>query len=215
MKRQLAQLLVLAAGLASLGAPAMAADLAAGKSLYATCAACHGAKAEGNPAVSAPNLSGQDAAYLLKQLQAFGAGARGAAADDRFGAQMRSASAAVLKSDADRANVAAYIASLPAQRSPAKAGSSEVDLQLGQNYFNGICSACHSSSGKGNVSLGAPRLLGQDPAYLVRQYAAFKSGQRGGDPKDKPAKQMRGMTAALPDAKTEAAVLAYVARLPM
>ena len=50
------------------GRPAMPA---AGQALYAVCTACHGAQAEGNPALNAPKLSGQAAWYLKRQLQQF------------------------------------------------------------------------------------------------------------------------------------------------
>ena len=38
---------------------------------YATCVACHGAVGEGNAALNAPALAGQQAAYLERQLQPF------------------------------------------------------------------------------------------------------------------------------------------------
>lgn len=44
---------------------AQSADAAAGEKLFATtCVACHGAKAEGNPALQAPALAGQQAPHL-------------------------------------------------------------------------------------------------------------------------------------------------------
>jgi len=57
----------------SLTAPApettVKGDAAAGKTAYATCAACHGANGEGNQALNAPKLSGQHDWYLARQLQ--------------------------------------------------------------------------------------------------------------------------------------------------
>ena len=48
-----------------------------GEALTATCVACHGT--DGNsPAGSFPNIAGQNAAYLLKQLQEIQSGARSA-----------------------------------------------------------------------------------------------------------------------------------------
>ena len=44
-------------------------DAAAGKQLYATCAACHGPKAEGNLALNSPRLADQDDWYLVRALQ--------------------------------------------------------------------------------------------------------------------------------------------------
>lgn len=50
-------------------------DAAAGKSKSAPCAACHGA--DGNSSNPLwPNLAGQHAAYMVKQLEAFKSGER-------------------------------------------------------------------------------------------------------------------------------------------
>lgn len=79
-----------------------AGDVAAGKAKAATCSGCHGANG-----VSAnnlwPNLKGQKADYLAKQLKAFRDGQR----QD----PMMSGMAKPL-SDADIANLAAYFSSL-------------------------------------------------------------------------------------------------------
>jgi len=99
----------------SLTAPApettVKGDAAAGKTAYATCAACHGANGEGNQALNAPKLSGQHDWYLVRQLQYFKSGLRGADAKDTFGAQMRPM-AATLADDAAINNVVTYIATL-------------------------------------------------------------------------------------------------------
>jgi cytochrome c553 len=52
-----------------------AGDIAAGKALSASCAGCHGAQGiSRNPLW--PNLAGQQAGYLVKQLTAFRDGSR-------------------------------------------------------------------------------------------------------------------------------------------
>ncbi|MCP5325187.1 MAG: cytochrome c [Oceanospirillaceae bacterium] len=79
-----------------------AGDAAAGKAKAATCAGCHGANG-----VSAnnlwPNLKGQKADYLVKQLKAFRDGQR---QDPMMGGMAKSLT------DADIANLAAYFSSL-------------------------------------------------------------------------------------------------------
>jgi cytochrome c oxidase subunit 2 len=65
-----------------------AGDAAAGKPLYAVCAACHGLQGEGNPALNAPKLSGQGDWYLKRQLKYFKNGARGTHDKDVFGKTM-------------------------------------------------------------------------------------------------------------------------------
>ncbi len=55
---------------------------------YNTCGACHGAKAEGNYALNAPRLAGQEDWYLKRQLENFRKGIRGSHKSDVFGHQM-------------------------------------------------------------------------------------------------------------------------------
>lgn len=178
-----------------------------GQTVYATCAACHGPKGEGNAALKAPNIAGMDSTYVERQLKLFRRGGRGA--NDPIAAPMTAAAKAV-GSEAELTAVAQYVATLSRQRSTA---SLQGDLGNGRNYYNGLCSACHDSSGKGNASLQAPRLAGVDVLYLQRQYAAFKAGTRGAAVDDKLGKQMLKMAKALPDEKTEHDVFAYIGTL--
>lgn len=91
--------------------PAVSGDAEHGRSLFASCAACHGAHGEGNESLHAPRLAGQSDWYLARQLEKFSSGARGTAAGDTFGAQMR-ASVSVLADDNDINDVVAYINTL-------------------------------------------------------------------------------------------------------
>jgi cytochrome c553 len=60
---------------AMMAAPAFAGDPAAGKAASATCVACHGANGI-SPNDIWPNLAGQKAGYLAKQIRAFKDGTR-------------------------------------------------------------------------------------------------------------------------------------------
>lgn len=64
-------------------------DASRGQSLYQTCAACHGVNGEGNEAMNAPALAGQNDWYLMTQLVNFKEGYRGYDSQDRYGSQMR------------------------------------------------------------------------------------------------------------------------------
>jgi cytochrome c oxidase subunit II len=86
-------------------------DAAAGKQLYATCAACHGPKAEGNAQLNAPRLADQDDWYLVRELQNYKKGIRGTNPKDTYGAQMKPM-AAMLANDQAINNVVVYIRSL-------------------------------------------------------------------------------------------------------
>ena len=64
---------------------------AEGEKLFASCAACHGSKGEGNATLNAPAIAGQDAAYIERQLLNFRNRRRGTHKADVFGAQMQAA----------------------------------------------------------------------------------------------------------------------------
>jgi cytochrome c oxidase subunit 2 len=59
-----------------------------GASHYNTCGACHGARAQGNQALQAPSLAGQEGWYLKRQLENFRNGVRGTHKQDTYGHQM-------------------------------------------------------------------------------------------------------------------------------
>ena len=181
-----------------------------GKAIFnGTCIACHGSKGEGNSKIGAPNIAGMEASYIQRQLAHFSSGLRGSAPNDSYGAQMR-ASVAVLKTDADRAAIASYIASLP-QVKPSASYSG--NLSKGSTQFNAVCSSCHGSRGQGNPGMGAPSLIGVEPQYLERQINAFRSGQRGANPDDKQGGLMKVGASMLPDAGSVRDVVAYIATL--
>ena len=183
-----------------------AADAATGEQLYATCAACHGARAEGNPALNAPALAGQQAAYLQRQLQNFRSGLRGRHEQDPTGAQMRAA-VAVLRDDASVAAVARYVAGLPKTTVKPAAGA---DLRNGNNLYHGKCGACHGGRAEGNEALAAPRLAGLDAAYLKRQHRHFRDGVRGAAPEDRHGRQMSLMAKVLASEKDLDDVIAFI-----
>lgn len=64
-------------------------DASRGQTLYQTCAACHGQNAEGNQAMNAPALAGQNDWYLMNQLVNFKEGYRGDNSRDQYGSQMQ------------------------------------------------------------------------------------------------------------------------------
>ncbi|PID66293.1 MAG: cytochrome C [Gammaproteobacteria bacterium] len=83
---------------------AQSADIAAGKAKSAVCAICHGQNGIGTAPIY-PNLAGQKAPYLEKQIKAFRDGIRQDPTMKPMVAPL---------SDEDIANMAAYYADLPA-----------------------------------------------------------------------------------------------------
>lgn len=78
-----------------------------------------------------------------------------------------------------------------------------------------FCNACHGERGEGNITLGAPRLAGQQASYLAQQLRNLKSGKRGYDPRDRAGVQMRAIAAGLNDADSDRLAEHYAAqRLP-
>jgi len=182
-----------------------AGDAAAGKPLYAVCAACHGLQAEGNPALHAPKLSGQGDWYLKRQLKYFKNGARGTHDKDVFG-KMMAPMAATLRDDAAIDNVVAYIRTLPDNPAPRTVTKNTTNAQ--KLYVT--CGACHGADGRGMQATNAPRLAGMSDWYLVTQLKNFKQGIRGAHPKDMYGPQMASMAAILADDQATNDLVGYI-----
>ena len=86
-------------------------DATAGRLLYGVCATCHGDQAQGNVAMGAPALAGQNDWYLVTQLKNFVAGYRGKHADDAYGQQM-AAMVSGLGNETAILNVVSYVNTL-------------------------------------------------------------------------------------------------------
>ena len=117
----------------------------AGKAAYMICSTCHGAEGEGNAAMHAPALAGQETWYLKRQINKFKDGVRGTHADDLYGMQMRPM-AMTLQSDEQIDAVAEYIASLPAAHPVA---TLDGDAAKGAGAYM-LCQACHGADAEGN-----------------------------------------------------------------
>ena len=169
-------------------------DAAAGKAASATCAACHGA--DGKAILPEyPNLAGQHASYIAKQLTDYRDG-------NRQNALMSPMAAAL--TDQAILDLAAYYSSMPEISGVA----SEDNLELGQNLFRGgvtsagiaSCTGCHGPAGAGNPAAAYPSLVGQNKAYMIAQLKMFRSGERNNDPNE----MMRALAHRLSDAEIDA-----------
>lgn len=182
-----------------------AADPAAGKQAYAVCAACHGQQAEGNQAMNAPRLAGQEGWYLRRQMEAYQQGLRGTAQGDTYGAQMRPMALAVSDPTALE-NLIAYIGTLPDE--PAEP-TVDGDAAAGQKAYV-VCASCHGQKAEGLEQMGGPQLAGQNDWYLVRQLHNYQQNLRGYDPKDVFGKQMQPMAKVLTSEQAIKDVVAYI-----
>ncbi|RAR58595.1 cytochrome c553 [Onishia taeanensis] len=153
-------------------------DPAAGREMAQSCAACHGA--EGISAVGMfPNLAGQQASYLAKQIRDIRDG-------NRVVAQM--AGQVDNFSDQDAADVAAYFAGKTPNLGQVDAQPEVIDrgeqLYRAGDIAKGIpaCTACHSPTGQGIGTAAYPALSGQKTDYIVSTLQAFAAGERANDP---------------------------------
>lgn len=141
-----------------------------GATLALRCTMCHGAR--GVSAANTPNLAGQYAASIYKEMQDFQAGARTSAV---------MAPMVMGLSDQDLRDLSLYYASLPRAPSPnAHDTSPSLDIVAVGSPMRNIapCGSCHGSL---ENKLGAPWLSPQPRVYLKSQLEAFASGKRHND----------------------------------
>lgn len=159
-------------------AAAVKPDAGKGATLYAdgdaarglpACVSCHGAA--GNSTIAAnPVLAGQGASYLYKQLVEFTTPKRNQPVMSTY---------AKMLSDADKKNVAAYLA---AQVPKPGAAKNKDTIELGKKIFRGgiaskqiaACASCHGATGDG-IPVQYPRIAGQHQEYTVTQLTLFRS----------------------------------------
>jgi cytochrome c553 len=156
-----------------------------GATLGMQCSMCHGAR--GLSEADSPNLAGQYAPAIYKQLQDYKSGARSSAI---------MSPRVVGLTDQDMRDLAAYYAYLPRLPAyhPAKAGPVPQIVESGAPMRNiPPCAACHGSLG---YKAGSLWLEGESPVYLRAQLAAFASGARHNDISQQMRNVARGMSPA-------------------
>ena len=140
-----------------------------------TCNGCHGTNGISSDAII-PNLAGQSAAAIYKQLADFRTGKRDAAVMGVYVSPL---------SEQGLLDLAAYYASLPnpagVDLSPQNSSDTVVRrlIEVG-DPIRGIapCASCHGPLG---MTQGAPGLRGQQRAYLELQMQSFTDGNRRND----------------------------------
>jgi cytochrome c553 len=164
-----------------------------------TCVACHGPTGN-SPNPEWPNIAGQHAPYILKQLQAFKSGAR---------QNPLMTPIAMTLSEDDMADLAAYFVTQQAAGLEADPGK----VALGQRLYRGgdmtanvaACIACHGPRGNGNPTALYPAIHGQHATYTAAQLRAYRAGTRQTDQNQ----IMRDVVRTMSDEQIDA-VAAYV-----
>jgi cytochrome c553 len=162
-----------------------AVSIGRGATLALQCTICHGARGVSN--ADTPNLAGQYAPAIYKELRDYQSGARASAI---MGPRV------VNLNEQDMLDLAAYYAYLP--RVPAyhsaSAGKGPSIVLSGAPMRNiAPCAACH---GAVNYKTGSAWLEGESPVYLRTQLAAFASGARHNDISGQMRNVARGMSSA-------------------
>ncbi len=145
-------------------------DIKNGKDVYMTCSFCHSPQGWGTPDGYYPQLSGQLAGVLAKQLIDIQSGNRDVPTMIPF------ANAIFYRGNQDVADVIAYISSLP--MNPENAVGSGGNLTKGEKLYREDCKNCHAEKAQGNNVKHYPLLQGQHYPYLLRQMQWIKNGQR-------------------------------------
>ena len=144
------------------------------------CVTCHGETGQGQLAAGFPRLAGQNAVYLVRQLQSF---------HDATRVNPIMAPVAQQLSDADRQALAKYYAGLTVTNRGAEPPADAKSLIAGESlaqrgdWNKGVpaCAQCHGPKGLG-VGAAFPQIAGQPPAYIVTQLQAWQTGTRKNDP---------------------------------
>ncbi len=172
---------------------AMKTAISAGKRAAFFCANCHG-DAGVSTLEHVPNLAGQNAFYLLAQIDKFGDGRR----QDAF----MSGLVKVLKPD-ERFNLAVFYASLPV---PPVAAANKAQAVSGGKHYARACTGCHGPKAHGTRDIA--RLAGQRHGYLVSTLKSYRDGSRS-----RADQRMAGSALTLSDADI-AALSVYLGSLP-
>lgn len=153
-------------------------DIENGERVYAICESCHLPDGWGNRGGDYPQLAGQHATVLMKQLLDIREGRRDNPAMFPF-VQERT-----IGGYQNLADVVAYISTLPMtpHQGRGKWGRGSPEYNEGERLFNEKCAACHGQQAEGDSGNRVPRLQGQHYAYLVQQARKFLTGQRSSDP---------------------------------
>jgi cytochrome c553 len=186
---------------ASWPAAGVTGDPQAGAAQVAACVACHGQDGATPIDPTYPLLAGQNANYLLRQLEFIQSDARPI---PLMAGQLAG------KSRQELADIAAYYASLPGKIGQAQGDDDTVAL-ADSIYRGGIlekgvaaCIACHAPTGRGNAPAGFPAVGGQPSPYTIAQLTEYREGRRTTD--EPYGGMMRGVASRLTD--TEIAALA-------
>ncbi|MCE5181464.1 MAG: c-type cytochrome [Betaproteobacteria bacterium] len=145
-------------------------DAKNGKEAYEVCGACHLPSGSGRPDGTFPQLAGQHATVIIKQIADIRGGLRDNPTMYPF---------AVTLSDAQElADVSAYIQTLCIPREHGMGSTDPALLKHGEDLYKKECTSCHGVHGEGDKAKFYPVLAGQHYKYMLRQVTEIRDGKR-------------------------------------
>lgn len=147
-------------------------DAKAGAEGYEVCGACHLPSGAGRPDGTFPQLAGQHATVLIKQMADIRAGLRDNPTMYPFAKELTDAQ--------ELANVSAYIQSLciPLDHGRYEGKDAADQVAKGKALYEKQCLECHGANGQGDSAKFYPVIAGQHYAYLLRQMTEIRDGKR-------------------------------------
>lgn len=140
-----------------------------GREAYQVCQGCHRPDGAGRPDGSYPQLAGQHATVLIKQMADIREGRRDNPKMFPFAGKHVIDVQGV-------ADIAVYLERLPV---PANNGRGPgTDLARGRELYDKDCRSCHGPHGEGQAQKFYPRLAGQHYLFLVRELRDIRDRKR-------------------------------------
>jgi len=145
-----------------------------GKSAYKVCKGCHKADGSGLADADYPQLAGQHASVIIKQMMDIRAGRRD-------NPRMYPFSGEWIVSAEEVADIAAYLNQLPIPSNNGKGAGGK--LALGKSLYDKDCASCHGKNGEGDGNKFYPLVAGQHYSYLKRESRESRDqGRRNASP---------------------------------
>ncbi len=150
------------------------ADAKKGESAYRICKGCHKADGSGLADADYPQLAGQHASVIIKQMMDIRAGRRD-------NPRMYPFSGDWIVSAEEIADIAAYLSDLPMPTTNGKGNGYQ--LAHGKTLYEKDCASCHGHAGEGDAKKFIPKVAGQHFTYLKRETRESRDhGRRNASP---------------------------------
>ena len=148
-------------------------DAKNGRDTYEVCGACHLPSGAGRPDGTFPQLAGQHATVLIKQMADIREGLRDNPTMYPFAKE-------AMTNPQELADTSAYIQSLciPLDHGKYEGPDAAKQVAAGKDLYEKQCKECHGANGEGNKEKFYPVIAGQHYKYLLRQMTEIRDGKR-------------------------------------